>query len=54
MTTSRHYMYDLQLSQVAALLSCHRLTIAVGDVTAPFADDHIEALRDFASQLQPR
>ncbi len=52
MTASRHYMYELPLPKLAAFVACARAAIAVGDVNAPFSQDQLEALRDFASGLR--
>jgi hypothetical protein len=47
--TSQHYMYKVPLATLAELMTCSSTSLAVGDVTAPFAPDQIEALRDFAA-----
>jgi hypothetical protein len=47
--TSQHYMYKVPLATLAELTTCSSTSLAVGDVTAPFAPDQIEALRDFAA-----
>jgi len=52
MTTSRHYMYELPLQRLATFVACGRAAIAVGDVDAPFSQDQLEAVRDFASGLR--
>jgi len=48
-TSNRQYMYELSLDQLGQVVACHNITIAVGDVTAPFNMDQMEALRDFAA-----
>jgi hypothetical protein len=50
-TTSRHYMYEVPLEHFAPLLACGTAAITVGGVTAPFAQDHLEALREFAAHF---
>lgn len=52
MTTSRHYMYELSTDRLAELLACNTASIAVGDVSASFANDQLEALRDFAAGMR--
>jgi hypothetical protein len=52
MTSSRHYMYQLPLATFATFLTCSQPAISLGDVNAPFADDQLEALRDFATGLR--
>lgn len=39
MTTSRHYMYELPMSRFVEVVACGNMSIAVGDVSAPFAND---------------
>lgn len=49
MMASRHYMYALPLAEFAQLLSCSTASISLGDVTAPFSNSQLEALRDFVT-----
>ena len=47
--TSQHYMYKVPLTTLAELMTCSSTSLAVGDVTARFAPDQIEALRDLTA-----
>ena len=47
--TSQHYLYEVPLTTLAGLMTCSTPSLAVGDVTASFAPDQIEALRDLAA-----
>jgi hypothetical protein len=53
-TSNRHYMYELSLDQLAQVAACHSVTLAVGDVSAPFNGEQLEALRDFAAGVVAR
>ena len=53
-TSNRQYMYELSLDQLAQVVACHAVTIAVGDVGAPFNGEQLEALRDFAASVRVR
>jgi hypothetical protein len=53
-TSNRLYMYELSLDQLAQVVACRAVTIAVGDVSAPFNAEQMEALRDFAAGVRAR
>jgi hypothetical protein len=50
-TTSQHYMYELSYERLVAFAACRQATLTVGGVRAPFAEDQMEAVRDFVTGL---